>query len=137
MKKMNKIIIIIEIIYSANRKRGSNTLKKEKKIKKKITTMIMQTNGLLHRDKEPLAAMTSSRKNINSLSSINNSMLVEAVGFKENSIIIIELLGCKCLIVRKYHKEVAQHTGIKSGETSGRHYKTLARTIVKNKMQVD
>jgi hypothetical protein len=36
-----------------------------KKIKKKITTITMQASELLLRDREPLAAMTFSRKSIN------------------------------------------------------------------------
>lgn len=52
-----------------------------------------------------------------------------------NSIIIIELPVCKCPIVREYLKGAARPMGTKSGGISGKHYKTLARTIVKNKMQ--
>jgi hypothetical protein len=132
MKKM-MIIIIEEITYLANRKRGSNILKKAKKIRRKITTItIMQENELPLRDKEPLAAMTFSRKSINSHSSINKSMQEEE--FMQN-LIIIEQPDYRCPIVRKYLKGAALRMGTKSGETSGRHYKTLARTIVKNKMQ--
>lgn len=130
MKK--KIIIIEEIIFLANRKRGSNTLKKGKKTKKKITTMKTQVNELLRRDREPLVVMTFSRKSINSHSSINKSMLE---GSTQNLIIIIELPDCRCPIVRKYLKGVALRMGTKYGVILGRHYKTLARTIVKNKMQ--
>lgn len=59
MMTKNKIIIIIEIIYSANRKKGSNTLKKGKRIKNKITKMTLQAKGLPLKDREPLAAMIS------------------------------------------------------------------------------
>jgi hypothetical protein len=58
-------------------------------------------------------------------------------GSRQNLIIIIELPDCRCPIVRKYLKGVAQLMVTKSGVISGRHYKTLARTIVKNKMQED
>lgn len=135
LKMTKKMIIIIEeIIYLANRKRGSNTLMKAKKIKKKITTILTTlVKELPRRDKEPLAAMIFSRKSINSHSSINKSMLEE--GFKRNLIIIIELSDCRCPIVRKYLKGAVLRMVTKYGEISGRHYKTLARTIVKNKMQ--
>jgi len=77
--------------------------------------------------------MTFSRKSTNSHSSINKSMLEE--GFRQNLIIIIEVPDYRCPIVRKYLKGAAQRMVTKSGEISGRHYKTLARTIVKNKIQ--
>jgi len=125
------------ITYWVSRKKGDSIWRKKmRKRKTMITAEIMGESERPRRDREPLAATIFLRKSIKWHTTSNKWLgLVEDLFPRTNSTIIIELLAFRCLTVKSFHKQAVLHTVIKYGEILGRHYKTSARTIARNKME--